>query len=372
MNKTGSEWKNKRVFISGGSGVIGSALTNSLIKAGACLLIGDLKPRPDGWVNLVKYREGDLITLTKPEIQKFAPEAFFHLAATFERSIETSDFWEENFHHNILLSHHLLSLLKDLPTLQKIVFASSYLIYNPENYLFSSPQKHAVSLTETGSVAPRNLCGMAKMLHEQELFFIKKFRPDLQTISARIFRSYGKNSRDIISRWIRALLKNEQINVYCPEGRFDFVYAEDVAKSLQLLAGSQFNLETAVENNKVMQDFELKSLSMGTDHSQKVKAAPLESDYGSKDCVNLFSSTAVSRFNGIVNVGSGKSRSIHEVLEVLQKHFGPFTCKIDKADIPYEASQADMSLFHKTIKSCSFRSLEEVIPDLIAFERTHL
>ncbi len=36
---------------------------------------------------------------------------------------------------------------------------------------------------------------------------------------------------------------------------------------------------------------------MGADHSQKVKAPPIRSDYGSKDCVNLSSSTAVSRFN---------------------------------------------------------------------------
>jgi FkbM family methyltransferase len=54
-------------------------------------------------------------------------------------------------------------------------------------------------------------------------------------------------------------------------------------------------LETAVQDNKVMQDFELESLSMRVDHSQKVKATPIESDYSSKDCVNLLSSTAVSR-----------------------------------------------------------------------------
>ena len=46
-----------------------------------------------------------------------------------------------------------------------------------------------------------------------------------------------------------------------------------------------------------MQDSESESLAMGVDHSQKVKAAPIASDYGSKDCVNLSSSTAVSRLN---------------------------------------------------------------------------
>lgn len=54
-------------------------------------------------------------------------------------------------------------------------------------------------------------------------------------------------------------------------------------------------LKTAVEGDKVMQDFELESLLMGGDHSQKVKAPPIKSDYGSKDCVNLSPSTAVFR-----------------------------------------------------------------------------
>ncbi len=45
-----------------------------------------------------------------------------------------------------------------------------------------------------------------------------------------------------------------------------------------------------------MQNFESESLPIGGDHSQKVKAPPIGSDYGSKDCVNLSSPTAVSRF----------------------------------------------------------------------------
>ena len=54
-------------------------------------------------------------------------------------------------------------------------------------------------------------------------------------------------------------------------------------------------LKTAVQSGKVMQDFESESFSMGAEHSQKVKAAPIENDYGSKDCVNLPLSTAVFR-----------------------------------------------------------------------------
>ena len=59
---------------------------------------------------------------------------------------------------------------------------------------------------------------------------------------------------------------------------------------------SSFNLKTAVQGDKVMQDLESESFAMGVDHSQKVKATPIANDYGSRDCVNLSPSTAVFRF----------------------------------------------------------------------------
>jgi len=48
-----------------------------------------------------------------------------------------------------------------------------------------------------------------------------------------------------------------------------------------------------------MQDFESESVAIGVDHSQMVKATPIATDYGSKDCVNLSPPTAVSRFKGV-------------------------------------------------------------------------
>lgn len=311
------DWKNTKVFVSGAAGVIGTTLVDALVKKGAIVFAGDLKPQPAAWPSLQHYREGDLITLKAKEIEAFKPDVYFHLAATFERSVETYDFWEENYHHNIALSHHLMTLLKDLPSLQKIVFASSYLIYNPSLYLFPTAQKQAAPLKENAPTAPRNLCGMAKLLHEQELLFIKQFRPDIQIVNARIFRSYGLNSRDIISRWIRALIKKQKLTVYRPEGLFDYVYAGDVAAGLIHLAETQFS--------------------------------------------------------GIVNLGSGKSRSINDVLAILKDNFGEFSFQTEDTAIPYEASQADMSLYHHlTGNKHSFLPLEKTIPKIIEFEKTTL
>jgi UDP-N-acetylmuramate--alanine ligase len=62
-------------------------------------------------------------------------------------------------------------------------------------------------------------------------------------------------------------------------------------------ARSELNLEMAAEDNKVMPDFDLELLSIGAEHSQKVKSVSSGSNYGSKDCVNLLSSAAVSKLN---------------------------------------------------------------------------
>jgi len=77
-----------------------------------------------------------------------------------------------------------------------------------------------------------------------------------------------------------------------------YVYAID-KRTLSIVQRFVFrlNLETAIQGDKVMQDFESGSFAMGVDHSQKVKATPIANDYGSKDCVNLSPSIAVSRLN---------------------------------------------------------------------------
>src|SRR5690554_6705132 len=97
----GKMFKNKRVFVSGGAGVIGRELVKKLYEAGAKVFVGDLKDKPKDWPSDILYRKGDLNFIAKDELDQFSPQYFFHLAATFERTEETYDFWYENFHHNI-------------------------------------------------------------------------------------------------------------------------------------------------------------------------------------------------------------------------------------------------------------------------------
>lgn len=309
--------KNKRVFISGGAGVIGRELVKMLAKQDAIIMVGDLVPIPSDFPANVMYRRGDLNYITQQELNAFDPEVFFHLAATFERSTETYEHWEENFWHNIRLSNYLMTLMRNVPSLKRVVYASSYLIYDKNLYVFDSQQLKPIKLKETDPVSPRNLTGLAKLAHEIELEFLMQFRSDKFTsICARIYRGYGKNSRDIISRWVRDLMEEKEISIYRPEGWFDYIYAQDTAEGLLRLS--------------VISD------------------------------------------TGIVNLGTGKAKRVSEVVEVLKKHFPGMKSDYIESDILFEASEADTSKLEKLINWIPKRTIDDTIPEIIEYEKNKL
>jgi carbamoyl-phosphate synthase large subunit len=308
--------KGKRIFISGGNGVIGRELVAKLVKQGAVVFAGDLKPQGDELPPNIIYRQGDLNYIGKYEIGNFAPEIFIHLAATFERSTETYDFWNENFRHNVGLSNYLMSIMKDIKPLKKVVFASSYLIYDPVLYNFDTPREYPVSLKEEDSIYPRNLTGMAKLSHEIELRFLDNFKSkQFKTVSARIYRGYGRGSRDVISRWVRSLLKGGKITIFRKEGMFDYIFSRDTAEGLMRLALSE-------------------------------NAA------------------------GIINLGTGRARKVEEIVEILNKYFPGMNSEYGSSDIAFEASQADISKLEKTLNWKPRISLEEGIKIIIEYEKS--
>ncbi|MFC7668492.1 NAD-dependent epimerase/dehydratase family protein [Hymenobacter humi] len=156
---------------------------------------------------------------------------------------------------------------------------------------------------------------MAKLAHEIELRFLQTFRAEqFSTAIPRIYRGYGRNGRDITSRWVRMLLAGEEITVYGAESFFDYLYAADTAEGLLRLA-------------------------------------------------------AAESVTGIINLGTGRARRVSDVVEVLKQNFPDLRAKYVASDIPFEASQADMTLWSSQIDWLPPTTLEAAIPEIIAYER---
>jgi nucleoside-diphosphate-sugar epimerase len=307
----GMEWTGRRVLVTGAAGVIGRVLVGALVSQGARVLCVDIAPRGALGSLGVEYVQADLTQGVPTDVCVFDPEIVFHLAAAFERTEEPPGYWMTSFKNNVLLSHLLLRALVPSPSLKVFVFASSYLVYDPKLYLnVLEPYR----LKETDPIAPRNLVGLAKYFTERELDFLWKTEGKFRIVSARIFRVYGRGSRDVISRWVRAGLQKEPIEVWGRQNRFDFIFADDVAQGLMRLAES----ETA---------------------------------------------------QGVINLGSGVARSIDDVVTILRTELDNLQVQDRRSDDPIEASCADMSLFQQVTGWLPGTSIEEGIKQIIAYER---
>ena len=236
-------WKNKRILITGCSGVIGKDLTKLLAEKGANVLGLDRVSYPynckKGRFKLIKK---DLLHLNPKDVINFKPEIVFHLAASFERTKEKPEFWEKNFKDNLVVSHKVIDCLRYCQSIRKFIFASSYLVYDPKLYIFKNKQSRPMVLKEPSVIKPRNLTGAAKYYTEQEIEILTSLlKRKIQFINARIFRVYGFGSRDVVSRWIRSTLEGEILTVYNKENSFDYIYSSDVALGLIKLAETDYS-----------------------------------------------------------------------------------------------------------------------------------
>jgi len=284
------KWQNKKVLVTGGAGVIGRELIKKLDNLQSDILCIDREPKPFDLPKQIKYYQADISEIDIEVIIDYNPEVIFHLAASFERTEEAPEFWEINYRDNIVVSHRIIGICKRLENLEKFIYASSYLIYSPELYLFEQPLETARVLNEGDILNTRNLIGGAKYYAENEIDFISKTCGRFVSVSARIFRVYGLGSKDVISNWARRALRGDELEVYRKENMFDYVFAGDVAAGLIKLS----------------------------EHCSK---------------------------NEIVNLGSGKARKVDEVIKILQSYIGGIKTKDVNYGQEYEASCADISRF---------------------------
>lgn len=302
--------KGKRILVTGSSGVIGRVLVERLMRTGADVLGIDKVP-PQRPSEEARYLTLDLAAGTPQAAMEFAPQAVFHLAASFERTVEKAGYWKTVFENDVLASHRLLEAMDSLAALEVFVFASSYLNYDPALYL-DVPEVRM--LKESDQLLPRNLVGLAKYYVDRELDFLRMTQKSFRTVSARIYRVYGRGSRDIISRWVRAALAGEVLKVFGEKNRFDYIFADDVAEGLARLA---------------------------------------ETDEAA----------------GALNLGSGIAWTIADVLQILNLEIGGIRTSAESEVGPIESSCADMSLFRLVTGWSPPTLLEAGIRKVVEYEK---
>ncbi len=307
-------WKDKRVLVTGCSGVIGRHLVKYLVEKEAFVRGVDLVAYPFN-INNKRFEllQKDLLHLNPLEILKFGTEVVFHLAASFERTEEQIEFWQNNYINNLQVSHKLVDLFRYCDSVAKMIFASSYLVYDAKTYTFSEEQSSPILLKETSPKVPRNLTGAAKYYTEQEIrFFYTNLKRKFQFVNARIFRVYGMASNDIISRWIRACIKGDVLTLYNKENSFDYINSIDVAVALLRLA---------------------------------------ESDY-----------------SGAVNVGYGDSTAVSKIIDILTGLFANIEVEDKGTIIDFEQSGADISVLKKVTGWSPEIDIKSGIESIVEYE----
>jgi nucleoside-diphosphate-sugar epimerase len=306
-----------RVLVTGSAGVIGRQLLPRLERAGAELLSVDRESLPGEQFSSIRHIRLDLADDGLSLLRSFEPETVLHLAAAFERSKESPGFWPFNWHDNMVCSHRIVDLATRMTSLKAFVFASSYLIYDPDLYLTLDANSPAVPLAENDRQSTRNVTGAAKLYTEAELDFLGEYvHSDLRIVNARIFRSYGRGSRDIVSRWVRAAIAREDIELYNPDNRFDYVFADDVAEGLMRMAA-----DTSAE--------------------------------------------------GVINLATGTARSVRDLVAAVDAEFPGFAGRVeDRGTIEaYEHSRADVTRLRDTLGWTPVTTLEEGVRMIATHER---
>jgi len=124
----------RKVFITGGSGFIGTNLIAFLLKKGVDVLNYDIKP-PRNKEHNTFWDEGDILDLKKLRlsVQNFEPDYIVHLAARTDLDGATVD----DYQANVQGVSNMIDALKEAPNLKRVLFASSRLVckigYQPES-----------------------------------------------------------------------------------------------------------------------------------------------------------------------------------------------------------------------------------------------
>lgn len=236
------------IVITGAAGFIGSCVVSYLNEKGFSnlILVDDLK-RSSKWKNLLQKKFTDVIS--RHEIfdwlqgRESEIEAFIHLGACSDTTLEDGDFvMENNYRFSVCLAEYALQHN------HRFIYASSAATYGMGEQGFSDD--HA----KIDSLKPLNLYGFSKQLFDQWLLrqgaldhavglkYFNVFGPNESHKGRMASMVYHMTNQILKEGKVRLFKSNDPTHYKDGEQRRDFIYVKDaVAVTCGFLKNSQLN-----------------------------------------------------------------------------------------------------------------------------------
>lgn len=234
-------FKAAKILITGGFGLIGSALARRLVAAGADVRVFD-NLDPDSGANRANLEELDgrfeavIADLRDADAVRRAlagREVLFNLAGqtshlgSMEAPIEDLDV-------NTRAQLALLEAVRAVNPGLRIVFASTRQIYGKPDYL---------PVDERHPLRPVDVNGVNKIAGETFHMLYHRVH-GLRTTALRLTNTYGPGMRirdarqTFVGVWLRAILEGRAFELWGGEQKRDFTYVEDAADAFLLAAAT--------------------------------------------------------------------------------------------------------------------------------------
>ncbi|MBN1263806.1 MAG: GDP-mannose 4,6-dehydratase [Candidatus Pacebacteria bacterium] len=231
-----SYWSDKRVFVTGYEGFLGSWLTKVLIEKGARVIgLDNARQRPlsilEGWRRKIKGIKGSVVSyrLINRIFEKYRPEIVFHLAAQSIVGL-AKRYPLKALRVNVLGTANLLEAARNMDCLEAMVVASSDKAYGSHRRL---PYRETTPLK---GEYPYDVSKASADLICRAYF--KTFKvPVGVTRCGNIYGPGDFHFSRIVPDAIRKALANE-VFLIRSDGRFtrDYVFVSDIVSGYLLLA----------------------------------------------------------------------------------------------------------------------------------------
>ncbi len=235
-----SEWTDRRVLVTGGTGFLGRRLVRRLADLGAHVTVAleeavgarlAFPPVPN-----VDYRDGDVRNYAQLRrlVETVAPQVIFHLAAVGVNDPFIAE--ETALRVNVQGTLNLLRAIRRTGGVQRIVVTGTSYEYGANGQLDPG------NVYAASKVAAWAFCRMAYRAH------------GMPVVVARPFNVYGpgQNERALIPSAVRAALADQDFPATPGEQRRDFIYVDDCIAGFLTLAlvdgieGESLDLGTGV------------------------------------------------------------------------------------------------------------------------------